>query len=43
MNDNNEERFYGVSTDFIRKLMDSFFTTIGEKASTKIPLSKKIA
>ena len=40
MNDENEEKCYGVSTDFIRKLMDFFFITIGEKASTKIPLSK---
>ena len=40
MNDGNEETFYGVSTDFIRKLTDLFFITIGEKASTNIPLSK---
>ena len=40
MNDDNEEKCYGVSTDFIRKLTDLFFITIGEKASTNIPLSK---
>ena len=40
MNDDIEEKCYGVSTDFIRKLTDLFFITIGEKASTNIPLSK---
>ena len=40
MNDDNDEKCYGVSTDFIRKLTDLFFITIGEKASTNIPLSK---
>ena len=36
-NDDNEGKCYGVSTDFIRKLMDLFFRTIGEKESTNIP------
>ena len=40
MNDDNEGKCYGVSTDFIRKLKDFFFITIGEKASTKISLRK---
>ena len=40
MNDEDDEIFYGVSTYFIRKLTDFFFIIIGEKASTKIPLSK---
>ena len=39
-NDDNEGKCYVVSTDFIRKLKDLFFITIGEKASTKIPLGK---
>ena len=39
-NDYNEEKCYGVSTDFIRKWKDLFFITICEKASTNIPLSK---
>ena len=43
MNDDNEEKCYGVSTDFIIKLRDLFFVTIGEKASTNIPLRKCIA
>ena len=30
MNDSNEEECYGISTDFIRKMMDLFFITIGE-------------
>ena len=38
MNDENKEKYYGVSTDFIRKLTDFFFITIGEKASTNVPL-----
>ena len=37
INDDNEEKCCGVSTDFIRKLTDLFFITIGEKASTKTP------
>ena len=40
MNDENQEKCYGVSIDFIRKLTDLFFITIGEKSSTNIPLSK---
>ena len=40
MNDDNEKKCYGVSTDFIRKLTDSFFIAIGKKASTNIPSSK---
>ena len=40
MNDDNEEKCYGVSTDFIRKLTDLFFISIGEKSPTNIPLSK---
>ena len=40
MNDDNEENCYGVSTDSIREWTDFFFITIGEKASTNIPLSK---
>ena len=40
MIDDNEEKVYGVSIDFIRKLTDLFFIIIGEKASTYIPLSK---
>ena len=40
MNDDNEEKCSGVSTEFIRKLTDFFFITIGEKASTKNSLSK---
>ena len=38
MNDDNEEKCYGISTYFIRKLVDLFFIIIGEKASTNIPL-----
>ena len=38
--DENKEKCCGVSTDFNRKLMDLCFTIIGEKASTKFPLSK---
>ena len=40
MNDDNKEKCYGVSTDFIRKLPDLFFIIIGKKASTNIPLRK---
>ena len=40
MNDKNEEKCYGVSTDFIRKLTDLFFIIICEKSSTNIPLRK---
>ena len=40
VNDDNEEKCYGISTDFIRKLTDFFLITIGEKASTNIPLRK---
>ena len=31
MNDDNEGKCYGVSTDFISKLTDLFFIIIGEK------------
>ena len=40
MNDENDENRYGVSTIFITKLTYLFFITIGDKASTNIPLSK---
>ena len=42
LNTNNEDidKCCGVSTDFIRKLTDTFFIIIGEKASTNIPWSK---
>ena len=40
MNDDNEEKCYGVSTNFIRKWTNLFFVIIGEKAYTNIPLSK---
>ena len=40
MNDENEDKCYGVSTDFIRKLTDLFFIIIGGKASTKTLLRK---
>ena len=40
INDDNEEKCCGVSTDFIRKLTDLFFITTGEKSSTNIPLRK---
>ena len=40
INDDNEEKRCGVSTDFIRKLTDFFFITIGEKSSTNILLNK---
>ena len=38
MNDDNEEKYYDVSTDLITKL--TFFIIIGGKASTNISLSK---
>ena len=40
MDDDNEDKCYGVSTDFIRKSTDFFFITIGEKESTNTPLRK---
>ena len=40
LNDDNEGKWNGVSTDLIRTLTDLFFITIGEKSSTNIPLSK---
>ena len=40
VNDDNEEKCCGVSTDFIIKLTDFFFITFGDKASTYIPLIK---
>ena len=40
MNDDNEGKCCGASTDFIRKLTDFFFIIISEKASTNIPLRK---
>ena len=40
MKDDNEEKCYGVSADFIRKLTGFFFVSIGEKESTKNTLSK---
>ena len=42
LNTNNEDidKFCGVSTDFISKLTDLFLIIIGEKASTNIPWSK---
>ena len=40
INDDNDEKCYGVSTDFIRKLTDLFFIIIGEKSSTDITLSR---
>ena len=40
INDDNDEKCNDVLTDFIRKLTDFFFITIGEKESTKILLSK---
>ena len=40
INDDNEGKCYGVSTDFIRKFTDLFFITIGKKSSTNIPLSR---
>ena len=39
INDDNEEKGSSVLTDFIKKLTDLFFITIGEKAPTNIPLS----
>ena len=43
INDYNEETFYGVSTDFIRKLSDLFLIPIGDKEWTNIPSTKRIA
>ena len=40
MNDDNEEKCYGTSNDFIRKLTDLFFIIIGGKASKNIPSNK---
>ena len=40
MNGDNEEKCYGVSTNFIRKLTDFSFIIIGERVSTNIPLNK---
>ena len=40
INDDNEEKCYGVSTNFIRKTTDLFFIIIDEKAPTDIPLRK---
>ena len=40
MNDDKEEKYVGVSTDFISKLTDLFFITIVEKSSTNTLLSK---
>ena len=37
--DDNEEKFYGILTNLIRKLTDLFFIVIGEKASTNLPLN----
>ena len=37
MNDENKENGCGVSTDFIRKLMDLFFIVIGKKTQQKFP------
>ena len=41
INYDNGKKCYGVSTDFIRKLTELVFITVGEKASTNIPLRKK--
>ena len=41
MNDNNnEEKLYGISTNFIRKLTGLFFMITDEKSSSNIPLKK---
>ena len=40
MNYDNKKKCFGVSTDFIIKLMDLSFLIIGKKASTNIPLRK---
>ena len=37
--DENEEKLYGILTNFIRKLTDFFFVIIGEKSSSNIPLN----
>ena len=41
MNDDNEEKCYGVSTDFIRQLTNFLFIIIGGKSWTNIPFRKK--
>ena len=38
--DYNGKILYGILTNFIRKLTDFFFTMIGEKESSNIPLNK---
>ena len=40
MNGKNEEKYCGVSTDFIKKSTDFSFRIIGEKSFLNIPLSK---
>ena len=40
INDENEEMCYVFLTDFIRKLTNLFFITIGGNVSTNIPLRK---
>ena len=40
MNDEDEEKCYGVPTDFIKELTNIFFIIIGEKASKNLTLSK---
>ena len=40
VNDDNKEKCYGVSTDYVRKLTDYFFIAIGEKESTNNSLRK---
>ena len=40
MNDDNEEKCYGVSTDFIRKLTGFIFIIIGRKESKNVTLRK---
>ena len=40
INDDNEEKCYGVSINLIKKLTDLFFIIIGEKASTNTPLRR---
>ena len=38
--DDNKGKLCGISTKFIKKLMDLFFLIIGEKSLTYIPLNK---
>ena len=38
--DDNEEKLYEIYTNFIRKLRGLFFTVIGEKENSNIPLNK---